>query len=191
MRKVIRIFIFVAVAAGFALCFYQMYKQGQQIDALKADVDMYKETIVEIADTKEFKDVMERKTNAAPDDYFWYYVSGVHSAMLADGINYNTQGSGGVLLSGPLMAAKYAHMGMALGLFSKVILLKPDFKDAYIRRGEVYSKMSIYSAAIADYKKAVDLSPADAGHLKYLIKEFEKMQSAMDTTGDEQDPPQI
>ena len=40
-----------------------------------------------------------------------------------------------------------------------VIELVPDFAFAYYNRGNIYSQLSDYRAAIADYDKALSLNP--------------------------------
>jgi tetratricopeptide (TPR) repeat protein len=49
--------------------------------------------------------------------------------------------------------------------FTEAIKLKPDFADAYVGRGNVYTELSEYILTDGDYQKAVSLNPNNA----YLI----------------------
>ena len=47
----------------------------------------------------------------------------------------------------------------ALSIFNKVIEQEPEFSASYANRGILYDRMQNYTAAIADYEKAVQLDP--------------------------------
>ena len=50
----------------------------------------------------------------------------------------------------------------ALSAYDKAIRFKPDYAEAYTRRGNVKDTLGQYAAAIADYDEAIRLNPADA-----------------------------
>ena len=46
--------------------------------------------------------------------------------------------------------------------FTKVIALKPDFSEAYLKRGQAYHDKRDYKKAVVDFTKLVELKPNDA-----------------------------
>jgi tetratricopeptide (TPR) repeat protein len=72
----------------------------------------------------------------------------------------------------------------ALSIFNKVIEQEPEFSASYANRGILYDRMQNYTAAIADYEKAVQLDPEIAEGpswiTRFLRNQAEKPPTILD-----------
>ena len=60
------------------------------------------------------------------------------------------------------LAYLYENYEAAIDFYNKAINQAPNYRDAYVGRGEVYYALKQYDAAIADYNRAIKLSPQGA-----------------------------
>ena len=72
----------------------------------------------------------------------------------------------------------------ALGAFNKVIEQEPEFSASYANRGILHDRMQNYTAAIADYEKAIKLDPEIAEGpswiTRFLRNQAEKPPTILD-----------
>ena len=72
----------------------------------------------------------------------------------------------------------------ALGVFNKVIEQEPEFSASYANRGILHDRMQNYTAAIADYEKAIQLDPEIADGpswiTRFLRNQAEKPPTILD-----------
>lgn len=62
-------------------------------------------------------------------------------------------------------AAKNKKFGVALDFLDQVILLRPDFAEAYNRRATVHFAMQNYAKSMTDIERTVELEPRHFGAL--------------------------
>ena len=60
------------------------------------------------------------------------------------------------------LAYLYENYEASIDFYNKAINQAPNYRDAYVGRGEVYYALKQYDAAIADYNRAIQLSPQGA-----------------------------
>ncbi len=83
-----------------------------------------------------------------------------------------------IVLSNPKTAVEYNQKGLALHNlgrdeeaipnYSMAIALNPNYAEAFLNRGNTYSRIEKYGLGIADYKKATELDPKQALAWGYL-----------------------
>ena len=63
------------------------------------------------------------------------------------------------------IAYLHENYEVAIDFYTKAINQTPSYRDAYVRRGEVYYTLKRYDAAIADYNRAIEILPLDAASI--------------------------
>jgi tetratricopeptide (TPR) repeat protein len=90
-----------------------------------------------------------------------------------------------------------ANLQAAITSYSQAIKLKPNYWQAYVGRGEAYSRLRSYESAIADYEQAIEFAPYNyeafydrglvfqiLGERQKAIKDFQKAAELCEKQGD-------
>ena len=60
------------------------------------------------------------------------------------------------------LAYLHENYQVAVDFYNKAINQSPNYRDAYVGRGDAYYALKHYNAAIADYNRAIEILPLDA-----------------------------